>query len=159
MGSRPAARAAAGGRPRVTVREMSAVRFSFSRSINSRFFATNRSTRPVSRSRNVAMARCSASGGTSNLRTLPDDRTFCIDPVAASAGRPIEYSNRRLKERRIGANGQKLGMDLPDARRIALSHRATARSTSTSRRPLRNRQGSCICDQRLASYLCRHDFG
>ena len=40
-GSRPAARAALGGRPQVTVREMSAVRFSFSRSINVRFFATS----------------------------------------------------------------------------------------------------------------------
>ena len=36
---RPAARAAGVGRPRVTVREMSAVRFSFSRSINSRSLA------------------------------------------------------------------------------------------------------------------------
>ena len=62
--------AAAGGRPRVTVREMSAVRFSFSRSINSRFFAANRSTRPVSRSRNAAMERCSAGGGTNTGRML-----------------------------------------------------------------------------------------
>ena len=41
-GSRPAARAASGGRPRVTVCEMSAVRFSFSRSINVRFFRHQR---------------------------------------------------------------------------------------------------------------------
>ena len=62
VGGEARLRCGSAGRPRVTVREMSAVRFSFSRSINSRFFATNRSTRPVSRSRNAAMARCSANG-------------------------------------------------------------------------------------------------
>ena len=63
-GSRPAARAASGGRPRVTAREISAVRFSLSRSINVRFFATSVSSLEVSRWRKSAIARCSGRGGT-----------------------------------------------------------------------------------------------
>ena len=56
FGFSPAARAASGGRPRVTVHEMSALRFSFSFSINSRFFATNVSSFAVSASRKSAIA-------------------------------------------------------------------------------------------------------
>ena len=59
----PAARAASGGRPRVTVRVISAVWYSRSRSISIRFFATSASIRSVSRSRKAAMARCSSRGG------------------------------------------------------------------------------------------------
>ena len=44
----PAARAASGGRPRVTVRVISAVWYSRSRSISIRFFATSASIRSVS---------------------------------------------------------------------------------------------------------------
>ena len=47
----------------MTVREMSAVRFSFSFSISSRFFPTNVSSLAVSRSRKSAIARCSSGGG------------------------------------------------------------------------------------------------
>ena len=79
--ARAAARAAAGGRPRVTVREMSAVRFSFSRSIISRWVATNRSTRPVSRSRNAAMERCSARGGSAKRALRMSSRTKTIRVV------------------------------------------------------------------------------
>ena len=68
-GSSPAARAASGGRPRVTVREMSAVRFSLSRSINVCFLVTSVSIFAVSRSRKSVMARCSSEGamGTAQL--------------------------------------------------------------------------------------------
>jgi hypothetical protein len=58
-----ACEATCGGRPRVTVCEMSAVRYSCSRSINVHFFAISASIFAVSRSRNSAMVRCSPSGG------------------------------------------------------------------------------------------------
>ena len=61
-GSSPAARAASGGSPRVTVRVISAVRYSSNRSINNRFFSTNASIRPVSRSRNSTIESCSSGG-------------------------------------------------------------------------------------------------
>ena len=60
IGLRPALAAVSAGKPLVTVREMSAVRFSFSFSISSRFFPTNVSSLAVSRSRKSAIARCSS---------------------------------------------------------------------------------------------------
>jgi hypothetical protein len=54
---RPAA--ASGGRPRITVCEMSAARFSFNFWINSRFFTTSVSSFVVCASRKSAMACCS----------------------------------------------------------------------------------------------------
>jgi len=66
-GSRPAARAASVGSPRVTVREISAARFSCNRSMSVRFFATSVSIIELSRSRNSAIARCSSSGGYATL--------------------------------------------------------------------------------------------
>ena len=45
------------------MREMSAMRFSFSRSINVRFFATSASIFAVSRSRKAAMSHCSSGWG------------------------------------------------------------------------------------------------
>ena len=56
-----------GFRPLVTAWEMTAWRFSFSSSISRRCSATSASIFAVSRSRNAAMAICSASGGNGNV--------------------------------------------------------------------------------------------
>jgi len=84
-GSSPAARAAAGGRPRVTVREMRAERFSFSLSMSTRLFVMRVSIRPVWRSRKSAMACCSSIGGSGNNASpiALFGNPYRVTPVAA----------------------------------------------------------------------------
>ena len=104
-GSSPAVRAASGGRPRVTVRVMSAVRHSCSRSMNSRIFATSASVRSVSRSRNAVIARCSSRGGSRNAveRTESKSRLSTVAPCcrhSVTARTAARESSRRSRVRR-----------------------------------------------------------